>query len=123
MNFIPATILADPSNERPQARLGDGSETLILPRGPALRPDQHVEIGVRPQDLMLCSEERASFQLKVEFVEFLGPEIHAHCVLAGTQVVACIEASAAGKITVGERLPLRIRKLHIFDQDSGRALR
>lgn len=123
MNFIPATILPESGGERLQARIGDGSETLVLPPGPALRPEQHVEVGVRPQDLMLCSTEQADFQLKVEFVEFLGPEIHAHCTLAGVKIVACIEASAASKIAVGERLPLRIRKLHLFDQDSGRALR
>ncbi len=124
MNFIPATILANTGGEHLQARLGDGSETLVLPtKGPALRPDQQVEVGVRPQDLMLCDADQADFELKVEFVELLGPEIHAHCALAGTKVVACIEASAASSIAVGERLPLRIRKLHLFDQDSGRALR
>ncbi|MCB9702258.1 MAG: sn-glycerol-3-phosphate ABC transporter ATP-binding protein UgpC [Myxococcales bacterium] len=120
MNFIKATI-EDAGGGGLRARLGDGSANLALPPGLPARPGQAVEVGVRPHDLELCDESAAEIHLKVDFVELLGPEIHAHCVLAGAPVIACLETRTG--VSVGDTLPLRVRRLHLFDQESGRALR
>ena len=121
MNFIKATIEGGGAGGGLRARLGDGSANLALPPGLPARPGQAVEVGVRPHDLELCDESAAEIHLKVDFVELLGPEIHAHCVLAGAPVIACLETRTG--VSVGDTLPQRVRSLHLFDQESGRALR
>jgi sn-glycerol 3-phosphate transport system ATP-binding protein/multiple sugar transport system ATP-binding protein len=123
MNFIRATI--DAGSGAPRAILGDGSVTIRLPTAVAgaVQGGAKVEVGVRPHDLERCAAGEADVTLKIDFVEFLGPEIHAHCDLAGTKVVACVETSEGAGVEIGAALPLKVRRLHLFDQESGRALR
>ncbi|MCA9635046.1 MAG: sn-glycerol-3-phosphate ABC transporter ATP-binding protein UgpC, partial [Myxococcales bacterium] len=102
MNFIKATIEGGGAGGGLRARLGDGSANLALPPGLPARPGQAVEVGVRPHDLELCDESAAEIHLKVDFVELLGPEIHAHCVLAGAPVIACLETRTG--VSVGDTL-------------------
>lgn len=123
MNFIAATTVAEPGGEGLRGRLGDGSVTIALPHRDGLRAGQSVDVGVRPHDLELCAQGEGDIELTVDFVELLGPEIHAHCVLAGTKVVACIETSAGAGIGIGAVIPLKIRRLHLFDRESGRTIR
>ncbi|MEZ4454468.1 MAG: sn-glycerol-3-phosphate ABC transporter ATP-binding protein UgpC [Nannocystaceae bacterium] len=135
MNFVPATVVS--AGEYLRARLGDGGAFLRLPGGTSgtngtsgtsgtsgimgLREGAAIDVGVRPHDLERCDAADASLELRVDFVELLGPEVHAHGAIAGTRVIAAFESTQ--RIAVGDRLPLRIRRLHLFDRASGRAIR
>ena len=89
----------------------------------AIEPNDVVIVVSGLELAMDARTARRANGLKIDFVEFLGPEIHAHCDLAGTKVVACVETSEGAGVEIGAALPLRIRRLHLFDQESGRALR
>jgi len=122
MNFIAGTIETAQGTGAARVKIGDGSETLAV-RDVPVAAGRPVDVGVRPHDLELCSGAESDVTLRVDFVEFLGAEIHAHCLLAGTKVVACVETSAGAGIQAGSSLPLRVRKLHLFDRETGRAIR
>ena len=120
MNLLPGVLDAGPAG--PVVRLGDGAE-IPVPAGEFrgdLTPGRKVSVGVRPHDLALAPGA-ASLELLVDFVELLGPEVHAHGRIAGAAIVCALETqSGAAK---GDRLPLRPRRLHLFDADTGRSLR
>ncbi len=59
--------------------------------------------------------------LEVSLVEALGTESFAHGTLAGAAFVARLPPDV--DVRKGGRLPVALRKLHLFDPDTGRSLR
>ena len=112
MNFLPATV----------ARAGvlalvDGTQVpTALATG--LAPERALEIGIRPQDVTIADE---GLPFVVELVETLGPNVHVHGRVADTAFVAAFDGHSGP--AKGTRLRLRVNQLHLFDRDTGLALR
>ncbi|EDM75742.1 ABC transporter, ATPase subunit [Plesiocystis pacifica SIR-1] len=90
-----------------------------------LRPDAEVILGLRPHDLRACAEAEADLHLEVEVVETLGPELTVHGVLRGDAQRQPFIAALPAKLAVqkGERVPLRVERLHLFDAATEQSLR
>jgi len=123
MNFVPGVLEAGPQGAG--VRLGDGAVALPIPAGEFrgdLTPGRKVSVGVRPHDLALAAHGApVDLDLAVDFVELLGPEIHAHGKVAGAAIVCALETQSGAQ--KGERLPLHVKRLHLFDAEDGRSLR
>ncbi len=79
-------------------------------------------LGVRPHALEPASQAEAMFSGRVELIEPLGDETHAHVNLGGMVLTARLEPQV--KVVKGESLRLKARpeSLYFFDPDSGTAL-
>jgi len=123
MNFIQGVVEAE--GDRLVVRVGDGSDRLPIPAGeftsPMLTPGKRVDVGIRPHDLSLAPPGAAAFELSIDYVELLGPEIQAHGGLAGAPIVAALETQSGAR--KGDRIPLAVKRLQLFDAESGRSLR
>jgi ABC-type sugar transport system ATPase subunit len=89
-----------------------------------LEPDREVVVGIRPHDLTVCTEADADLRLHVDVVETLGPELTVHGKLDATRgqpFVAALPAEHA--VARGDIVPIRIERLHLFDQRTTRSLR
>jgi ABC-type sugar transport system ATPase subunit len=80
---------------------------------------QKVAVGVRPHDV----RPGTGIGAEVDVVEALGTESFAHCQVAGTPFIARLEGSE--RPARGERITLSVPKerVHLFDIESGEALR
>jgi ABC-type sugar transport system ATPase subunit len=87
-----------------------------------LQPDRRVSVGIRPHDVHpAASSESAAIAVETTIVETLGPHVHVHGELAGTPFIAALEASHA--VPRGTRLDLEVSDFHLFDIETGEALR
>jgi sn-glycerol 3-phosphate transport system ATP-binding protein len=111
MNLIPGTITADG-----RAALGDVH--LALPPH-HFAPGRAIELGMRPEDLVLGSEINA-FSMKVDFVEELGATQLVYGQLGGASLIVQVPAGSVEQ--AGGVVPLGIApdRLHVFDPQTGR---
>jgi sn-glycerol 3-phosphate transport system ATP-binding protein/multiple sugar transport system ATP-binding protein len=123
MNFVDVEISQDKGTW-----IATGKEGLRLPFdgapfGENLRRGMRATLGVRPHDVQVSTsgEGDKGVSLAVSLVEALGTESFVHGTLGGGPFVARLEASA--KVKKGEKLPLSFAAVHLFDLESGRALR
>jgi ABC-type sugar transport system ATPase subunit len=122
MNFLPSHRSASTGDQPPC--LADGGPIAVDTAefaSPALTPGQKVDVGIRPHDLALARPERRRPRSHAGYVELLGPEIQAHGALAGAPIVAALETQSGAR--KGDRIPLSVKRLQLFDAESGRSLR
>ena len=120
INFLEAAI--EERDGRPVATCRGGP---ALPVDAALGreavPGRRVVVGIRPHDVELAtSEGDRTARLEVALVEALGAESFAHGKLAGAPFVARLDAES--RIEKGASIAVRVRRFHLFDAESGRAL-
>ena len=72
-------------------------------------------LGVRPNDVIWGGPRRA----RVEVVEHLGWELHAHLDLDGQRLVARFETERVGRIEPGQSVDIDFGKVHRFDPATG----
>lgn len=111
MNLIPGEMMAD-------GHVRAGEAQFRLPPHP-FAPGRAVEVGLRPEDIILGQSENA-FQLKVDFLEELGATQLVYGRLNGAQLIAQVPsgsvAEAGGTLSFG----IAAERLHIFDPATGR---
>ncbi|UVK43854.1 sn-glycerol-3-phosphate ABC transporter ATP-binding protein UgpC [Mesorhizobium sp. AR07] len=124
MNLMPGVVAAAGG----AAVLTCGSLQIPAPDAlnRVLKTAQQVTVGVRPSDIRLVSGEvlAGSYDTSIEVVEYLGTEALLNLNAGGQELVAQVTASArptAGQKNV--RIAFDPDKLHIFDTQSGQAIR
>jgi ABC-type sugar transport system ATPase subunit len=110
MNFVDVNIQGDTASSK------DGR--LSVP-GISEAAKGGVTLGIRPHDIQWADSAVASLQLEVDLVETLGPESILHGHVDEAPFLAVVEAGR--EVRRGDRVPLRIRRFHVFD-DEGLAL-
>ena len=124
MNLLAARFAAEGEHGRLR---GEGFD---LPAPSWLRDrltstDQALTVGIRPQALQVTSGA-ASLTLCADVVEYLGTEsqVVGHLdVLGGQRITATLPGDAHGLLHSKLALTVSADALHIFDTDSGKALR
>src|SRR5579864_7657237 len=89
---------------------------------------QQVTVGIRPEQLSLASDVQAqtadvAIRGRVEVVEMLGAEQYVHVAVNGGAVTARVPRSQPVRIDETVTFVAQARDLHLFDHDTGRALR
>ncbi len=122
MNLLPARLVG--------GRLAGAGFELPAPGWLRLRATagQRLTVGVRPQHLRPAPD--GSLALQVDVVEYVGTESHVIGRLAGStngqepaQFVATLPGNAHASLHHTMRLTADAERLHIFDSDTGAALR
>ncbi|MCZ8373843.1 MAG: sn-glycerol-3-phosphate ABC transporter ATP-binding protein UgpC [Beijerinckiaceae bacterium] len=117
MNLLPATIVA-----KDRARMADGTEIALDPGRFVVEIGQAVEIGIRPEDVMIVwPGSEGAHALEVEFTEDMGSSRLIHTRLGGMeftvlQPTAQIEAQSTLHINLPENV------IHLFDARTGSRL-
>jgi len=98
--------------------MADGT-VLPLPKGHKASPGQKVVYGIRPEHLIPGKGIAAS----VNVTEPTGPELHIYADLGGGEVCAITDERL--KLARGDKIQLapQPNRIHLFDADSGKAIR
>jgi multiple sugar transport system ATP-binding protein len=112
MNFIPVTVSGNTAKA--------SGFTLELPKAPGI---ERGILGVRPEDLTEVPHEGfPKIDMKVEVVEVLGSDQFLYGKVGSDEVIARLDPQF--KVSVGDAVPLHMnmRRLHLFDVGSERAV-
>ena len=112
MNFIPVTVYGTTAK-------ASGFE-LELPRAPGVEKGI---LGIRPEALDEHAREgHGGLDLKVEVVEVLGSDQFLYGIVGGDAITARVDPAL--KVAPGDRVRLGVdmRRLHLFDAESEKAL-
>ncbi|MDQ6792772.1 MAG: sn-glycerol-3-phosphate ABC transporter ATP-binding protein UgpC [Candidatus Dormibacteraeota bacterium] len=112
MNFIPVTVSGNTAKA--------SGFTLELPKAPGIEKGV---LGVRPEDLTEVPHEGfPKIEMKVEVVEVLGSDQFLYGKVGSDDVIARLDPQF--KVSVGDAVPLHMnmRRLHLFDVGSERAV-
>jgi multiple sugar transport system ATP-binding protein len=96
-----------------------GGVKLPLPKSHGAKPGQTVIYGIRPEHLDLGK----GFSATVSVTEPTGPEIHVYADAGGEEICAVLRERA--DLARGKKIDLapRLDQVHLFDVESGKALR
>jgi multiple sugar transport system ATP-binding protein len=99
------------------------AEGIALPLPPAakLAAGHKVVYGIRPEHLV-PSPSGSGIAAKVIVVEPTGPEMHIYTEIAGTEVCAVSRDHLDYRPDQDIRLSPMLDQVHLFDQDSGKAI-
>ncbi len=111
MNLIPGEMLPDGS-----VKAGD-AHFRLPPHGFA--PGRAVEIGLRPEDMVLGQAENA-FEMKVDFLEELGATQLVYGRLNGAQLIVQVPSGSVAEAGGVLRFGIAADRLHVFDPATGR---
>jgi multiple sugar transport system ATP-binding protein len=125
MNFLPATV------ERSQTgmALQVAGVTVALPDPLRRALDQRAErrqvvLGVRPEHLRFQSPQVAGvLPARVFVVEPVGAETYVDLLVNGHRVVARVDADTAVSVDDKVGLVVDLRRIHLFDGETGQAIR
>nr|WP_255714730.1 sn-glycerol-3-phosphate ABC transporter ATP-binding protein UgpC [Pelagibacterium xiamenense] len=116
MNFLPAKV-EEPGGEGFFADVLGESRQAVRANAAAVRADQPITLGIRPQHLRLARENEDGVEVEVNLVEALGSETVVHTTAGnGDPVLAVLQGqrpfNAGDRITLG----LDPENLHAFDE-------
>jgi multiple sugar transport system ATP-binding protein len=112
MNFLPVTVSGTTAKA--------SGFTLELPKAPGI---ERGILGIRPEDLTEIPHEGfPKIEMKVEVVEVLGSDQFLYGKVGSDDVIARLDPQF--KVSVGDAVPLHMnmRRLHLFDVGSERAV-
>jgi multiple sugar transport system ATP-binding protein len=112
MNFIPVTVQG-------QTAKASGFE-IQLPKAPGI---ERGTLGIRPEDLSEDTREGTTvIDMGVEVLEVLGSDQYVYGKVGGDDLVARVDPQL--KVFVGDRVKLGInmRRLHLFDVETEKAV-
>ncbi|SDS44378.1 ABC transporter ATP-binding protein [Corynebacterium timonense] len=127
VNIFVATFIGSPSmNLRrgtvAEGKLHVGSISIDFPSRAANASGMSIILGVRPEDVDLCSETEADFTGQVTFVENFGSDKFVHVVAEdlGTPDELIVRVRNTESFSEGSPISLRINrnKMHVFDADT-----
>jgi multiple sugar transport system ATP-binding protein len=118
MSFIPGRIGKGPVFEAPGVRLDLGAYPFVAP--PVVGSD--VELGIRPEHVVLDASAAEVVTAPVVMVEPMGSDLLARTELGGARVSVRLPAEA--RVAVGDQLPLHLpaRHLNLFAVPDGERL-
>ncbi len=99
-------------------RLADGT-LLPVPKSHKANPGQKVVYGIRPEHLKPGKDGIAAM---VNVIEPTGPEIHIYAEMGGQEVCAITDERLTLKRGTSIGLKPVLAKVHLFDNESGKAL-
>jgi sn-glycerol 3-phosphate transport system ATP-binding protein len=111
MNLVPGTMQADGS-----VKVGE-AHFRLPPHG--FVPGRAVELGLRPEDMIIGGTENA-FDMKVEFIEELGATQLVYGLLDGAQLIVQVPAGSVEGAGGTVRFGIAADRLHVFDPATGR---
>ena len=84
-----------------------------------------VTIGFRPEHLRIgkAGKDEAQFELEADVVEYLGAQELLHFSTSAGDVLALVDSENATKRGSKVKLALPLEKLHLFDAETGTAIR
>ena len=93
-----------------------------------LGADQRVVVGIRPERVAIVADQVASVsdvsvRGEVEIVEMLGAEQYVHVTTESGSLTARVPRNQPVKVTDIVTLTAAATDLHLFDQETGQALR
>jgi len=112
MNFLPVTI----SDHQAKA---SGFE-LSLPKAPGVARGI---LGIRPEHFLPnVSEEDTAIELKVEVLEVLGADQYLYGKIGSDDLIARVDPAL--KVSIGDRVRLAVnmKRLHLFDAETEKAV-
>jgi multiple sugar transport system ATP-binding protein len=112
MNFIPVTIQGSTAKA--------SGFSIQLPKAPGIEAGV---LGIRPEDLTEVPHEGfPQIEMKVEVVEVLGADQFLYGKVGGDDVIARLDPQF--KVAIGDRVRLHVnmRRLHLFDVNTERAI-
>jgi ABC-type sugar transport system ATPase subunit len=112
MNFVPVTISGSTAKA--------SGFSLPLPKAPGIPAGV---LGIRPEDLTEVPHEGfPQIDMKVEVVEVLGADQFLYGKVGGDDVIARLDPQF--KVAIGDRVRLNVnmRRLHLFDVNTERAI-
>ena len=94
-------------------------------RAKALANRASVTIGFRPEHLRIgkAGKDEAQFELEADVVEYLGAQELLHFSTSAGDVLALVDSENATKRGSKVKLALPLEKLHLFDAETGTAIR
>jgi multiple sugar transport system ATP-binding protein len=113
MNILDAE--AHTAGGRALLRLGGGGE-LPVPPGWDLEPGRRVNIGIRPEHLVLAD---SGLEARVSVVEPTGAATHVTLALAERTVMAVVRERVALSRGSTVRVAVRTQSMHLFDPTTG----
>jgi len=120
MNFVDATLSRDGALRAPAITLQASPDFIQSAR------DAEVIVGVRPHDLHLRSPRPGSgfVEARVDVMEPMGWETHAHIRVQDRPWIARLDADAAATLAPGDEVSLYVDpgQVRLFDPADGRAL-
>ncbi len=82
-----------------------------------------IDVGIRPEHLNWCPPEHARFSPLLDVYEPLGSDTMAICLLDGQELTARLDPKLPLRRKEKIHLNFSIENLHVFDRESGRAVR
>ena len=121
MSFLNARLVAD--GEALFAKAASFSIRIPEERRAACLAarDKAITLGVRPEDFTLNSTAVGAIPAVVDVVEPLGPESIVHLSSEGQPIIARAPAEAIIKMGDAIALDVNVRRMHLFDPNSGAA--
>src|SRR5689334_15842714 len=96
---------------------------LKLPPRAAISSGRELQLGIRPQDLVLTDQKSGSLPGTVSLVELLGSEKLVEVELeAGNHLTVQVNADHNAKFHETVHLRLKLDRIHLFDRESGEAV-
>jgi sn-glycerol 3-phosphate transport system ATP-binding protein/multiple sugar transport system ATP-binding protein len=123
MNFLEATLVRDGASW-----LADAAGVRFAlgePLAEGLSEGRRVTVGVRPHDVTLVEHatDAANLAVHFDFAEKLGGETYAHSSIGGSPFVVRLEPTVDVRLGAPRRLAVSPSRIHLFDADTGLALR
>ena len=127
-NIFVAGFIGSPSMNFLEARADDDSAVHLVsgtrvPVRTRLAPGRPVTLGVRPEQVALAPAGAGSVEAEVVAVEPTGVDTHVVCSVGAERITANVRERFRAPAGTRVGLVLDPANLHLFDPDSGRALR
>ena len=117
MNFIPTNIIS--KNEKETEVNVFGSSKISIPKTSATTSEgDQVQLGIRPEHLLVNQEGKANWESKVFVVEKLGSGTYLYLEKEGDPLV--VETDGDTKIKVGDTVKIGFEpsRCHLFDSNN-----
>ena len=117
MNFIPATVINN-TNDETEVSFLESSKIKIKRTSSAITEGANLQLGIRPEHLLINQEGDTSWESKVFVVEKLGSGTFIYVEKDGEPLV--VEAEGDSDIKVGDRIKVGFvsSRCHLFDNNS-----
>jgi len=117
MNLIPTTILSKNDNKTEVSVLG--SSKIIIPKSSVTSSEgDQVQLGIRPEHLLVNEDGEASWQSKVFVVEKLGSGTFLYLEKENEPLVIHVEGNSNIKVGDIIKVGFSASKCHLFDSNN-----
>ncbi|MFS2324173.1 sn-glycerol-3-phosphate ABC transporter ATP-binding protein UgpC [Brucella sp. H1_1004] len=121
MNALPAEVLQNRGEELVLACIG--RDIAINSQTKPLSVQDHITLGVRPEDLTSCSAQEAWFSGELAVVERLGSQMFGYIEI-GQPKMLTVEFPRDGEVELGQQIYVKGDEgcVHLFDSKTGKRI-